>query len=59
MRRTVIVALVLLLLDFLLRAAPALTQLIDRTQNLNNANLGGTKQLGRKDGGTTRRTGGD
>jgi hypothetical protein len=45
MKRTVVLALVLLLRDALLRAGPALAQMIDRTQNPNTANAGIAKSL--------------
>ena len=45
MRRTVVLALVLMLLAALPHAGPALAQLIDRTQNPNTANAGIAKSL--------------
>jgi hypothetical protein len=44
-RRATILSLIAIVLGTLLWAAPALTQLIDRTQNPNNANLGIAKSL--------------
>src|SRR6266511_528468 len=50
MRRTAVLALTVILMDSLLRAGPALTQSIDRTQNPNTLNAGIAKSLAQQIG---------
>jgi Di-haem oxidoreductase, putative peroxidase len=50
MRRTVLLAFIVILMDLVLRVEPAATQLIDRTQNPNTLNLGIAKSLAQQVG---------